>query len=49
MAQCSNCQSQLGCSCQIRKASNGASVCANCIQAYEHKIMIASNEQKNNK
>jgi hypothetical protein len=46
MAQCSNCQAQLGCSCQVRKASNGASVCVNCISTYEHTITARSNEQR---
>lgn len=35
MATCSNCGAQLSCGCQKRKASNGASVCANCIGRYE--------------
>jgi len=38
MAQCNNCHAQLGCGCQIRTASNGASVCANCIDAYERNL-----------
>ena len=46
MAQCSNCKSQLSCGCQSRKASNGASVCANCIQEYEKMLVANSNEQR---
>ena len=46
MAQCSNCQSQLGCGCQVRKASDGASVCVNCLNAYEHKLVVKNNEQQ---
>jgi len=30
-----NCGTSLGCSCQKRVASDGKSVCANCISAYE--------------
>ena len=32
---CNNCKAPLGCSCQKKSASNGASVCANCIGTYE--------------
>ncbi len=32
---CNNCKTSLGCSCQKKTASNGASVCANCIGTYE--------------
>lgn len=39
MAQCNNCHSTLSCGCQQRIASNGASVCANCIAAYEAKLL----------
>ena len=35
MAQCSNCKISLSCGCQKRKASDGASVCTNCISKYE--------------
>lgn len=35
MSACLNCGSSLGCSCQKRIASDGKSVCANCITAYE--------------
>lgn len=35
MAKCGNCGRTLSCGCQKRKASNGASVCANCISSYE--------------
>ena len=47
MAQCSNCQAQLGCGCQTRKASNGASVCVNCLSTYEQQMLVVkSNEQQ---
>jgi len=39
MAQCQNCNSTLTCGCQTRNASNGAQVCANCIGAYEAKLV----------
>lgn len=35
MAKCGNCGKALSCGCQKRKASNGASVCSNCIASYE--------------
>lgn len=35
---CNNCKAPLGCSCQKKTASNGASVCANCIGTYEANL-----------
>jgi hypothetical protein len=35
MSNCSNCGAALSCGCQKRKASDGASVCANCVNRYE--------------
>lgn len=35
---CPNCQAKLGCGCQLRRASNGAQVCANCIVSYENNL-----------
>ena len=32
---CPNCQSLLSCGCQKRTASNGRTVCQNCITSYE--------------
>lgn len=43
MTNCPNCKSKLGCSCNLRKASNGASCCAKCIAAYENKFKNNSN------
>lgn len=40
MAVCANCKKSLSCGCQKRKASDGASVCTNCIGAYESKKNI---------
>lgn len=40
MAVCSNCKKTLSCGCQKRKASDGASVCTNCITAYEKKSSV---------
>lgn len=42
---CSNCKTKLSCGCQQRVASNGASVCSNCISSYE--IHLASLKTKN--
>jgi hypothetical protein len=35
MATCSNCKKTLSCGCQKRKASDGKSVCSNCLTSYE--------------
>jgi hypothetical protein len=37
MTNCPNCGSALGCSCQLRAASNGHTCCTNCIVEYENK------------
>jgi len=42
MAVCSNCKKSLSCGCQKRKASDGTSVCTNCISAYEKKTNITT-------
>lgn len=46
MSACLNCGTSLGCSCQKRVASDGKSVCANCISAYEKKIVNTIAVQK---
>jgi hypothetical protein len=38
MSACSNCKTRLSCGCQRRTASNGQSVCSNCIASYEAKL-----------
>jgi hypothetical protein len=35
MATCSNCGKGLSCGCQKRTASDGKSVCSNCLSKYE--------------
>lgn len=40
MAKCNNCNTNLGCSCQQRVASDGRSVCANCITQYENQLRL---------
>ena len=35
---CNNCKKVLGCGCQVRKASNGASVCTTCIAQFEAQL-----------
>ena len=42
MSSCLQCGTKLGCSCQKRVASDGRSVCANCLSAYEVKIKTIS-------
>lgn len=39
MSTCPNCRTTLSCGCQIRTASNGARVCANCISSYEAALL----------
>lgn len=41
---CSNCKTKLSCGCQQRVASNGTSVCSNCISSYE--IHLATQKNK---
>ena len=43
---CPNCKTRLSCGCQNRKASNGATVCTNCIGKYEASLTIAKNTQQ---
>jgi len=35
MSVCANCSKKLSCGCQRRTASNGKSVCSNCLTSYE--------------
>jgi len=37
-ALCPNCKARLSCGCQKRTASNGATVCANCLISYEQSL-----------
>ena len=41
MATCPNCKKSLSCGCQLRKATNGTSVCTNCLAAYNSKAKPA--------
>lgn len=38
MAICLNCKAKLTCGCQQKKASDGKSVCNNCIANYENQL-----------
>lgn len=38
MKTCTNCGSQLTCSCQKRVASDGKEACGSCIIAYEQQL-----------
>lgn len=38
MSNCPNCNNLLGCSCQLRTASNGQTVCTACVTDYEKMI-----------
>lgn len=35
---CANCRAKMTCSCQQRVATDGKSVCSNCITAYESSL-----------
>ncbi len=35
---CPNCSSKITCGCQRRTASDGKSVCSNCVTLYEKKL-----------
>lgn len=37
-SQCPNCKRQLGCTCKLRKASNGATCCNLCVDAYNKTL-----------
>jgi hypothetical protein len=41
MSTCSNCKKSLSCGCQKRTAVNGASVCSNCVTAYNKTLTDA--------
>lgn len=38
MSACPNCKKKLSCGCQKKKASNGQTVCADCIAQYERQL-----------
>jgi hypothetical protein len=44
MAECPRCKTQLGCSCQLKSASDGTEVCEECIENYEIKLRVKRNE-----
>ena len=44
--KCNNCQTTLSCGCQQRIASDGASVCSNCLTNYETNIANIKNLKK---
>ena len=40
VSKCQNCNAAMNCNCQIRIASNGASVCSQCISKYEKELGV---------
>lgn len=38
MARCGNCSAKLGCSCKMRKATDGKSCCVSCVTGYNAKV-----------
>jgi hypothetical protein len=38
MQHCTNCNAQITCSCQVRIASNGTTVCSGCLYTYEDEL-----------
>lgn len=47
MSACNNCKKSLGCSCQVRVATNGMRCCAACISDYENKIRQEKQNKQN--
>ena len=45
MAKCGNCGNKLGCSCKMRKASDGKQCCVNCVGNY-NKILQQKKKQE---
>jgi hypothetical protein len=41
---CPNCSTKLGCSCKLRKASDGKQVCTHCLTTYEKRLLEANSE-----
>jgi len=44
---CPNCKANVGCSCQLRRASDGAQVCNSCFLKYEAALNEKRNPVKN--
>jgi hypothetical protein len=44
MATCSNCKRSLSCGCQKRTASDGTSVCSDCLGQYESSLTQKQNQ-----
>lgn len=38
--RCPNCQTALGCTCQLRTASNGQACCTSCLYQYEQSLRV---------
>jgi hypothetical protein len=38
MAKCGNCGAKLGCSCKVRKATDGKSCCVSCVTGYNTRL-----------
>ena len=45
---CLNCNAKLSCGCQKRVATDGKSVCSNCLGLYENKLKTIKNIQPPN-
>ena len=45
-AKCPNCGAGLGCSCQLRTASDGKQVCNNCATKYEKELEVKKINRK---
>ena len=45
--KCTNCETKLSCSCQQRIASDGKSVCSNCIAVYEKSLRPNATDENN--
>lgn len=49
MAKCLNCGKSLSCGCQKKTATDGKSVCATCVVAYETRLKSQPRVQSNTK
>ena len=40
MAKCGVCGREVGCSCKLRRASDGKMICSNCLAKYEAALKM---------
>ena len=47
--ECPNCKAKLGCSCKLRKASDGKQICTHCLTKYEKSLQLLNGKIINKK